>query len=166
MPQDANIFGNTVAARCFESQILKASRNPMLRGHWQLSRKWSSKIKLLGALPLRVLFCPVWGERRGHIKDSYAKGRLKLNAYFDIFYTPYGRTQGYCWGNLWDPRDNFRMFPDEYVGLEYWGWIYEPKDMILACPQATVLNAKQEFCYLAAEVPVKLWMNELQLSNT
>lgn len=91
MPQDANIFGNTVAARCFESQILKASRNPMLRGHWQLSRKSSSKIKLLGALPLRVLFCPVWGERRGHTKDSYAKGRLKPNAYFDIFYIPHGQ---------------------------------------------------------------------------
>lgn len=59
-----------------------------------------------------------------------------------------GRTQGYCWGNLWDPRDNFRIFPEEHVGLEYWGWIDEPKDMILACPQATILNAKQDFCYL------------------
>lgn len=77
MPQDVNIFGNSVAARCFESQILKASKNPVLRRHWQLSSKASSKSKLLGAVPLRIVFCPAWGERRGQTKDSYAKGRLK-----------------------------------------------------------------------------------------
>lgn len=59
-----------------------------------------------------------------------------------------GRTQRYCWGNLWDPRDNFRIFLEEYVGLEYWGWIYEPKDTIIAFPQATILDAKQELSCL------------------
>lgn len=108
MPQDANIFGNTVAARCFESQILKASRNPMLRGRWQLSRKSSSKIKLLGALPLRVLFCPVWGERRGHTKDLYAKGRLKPNAYFDIFYVPRGQNSRILLGKSLRPKGQFQ----------------------------------------------------------
>lgn len=72
-------------------RILKASRNLVLRGHWKLSRKSSSKSELLGALPLRILFCPAWGERRGQTKDSYAKGRLKTNAYFDVFYIPHGQ---------------------------------------------------------------------------
>lgn len=90
MPQDVNVFGNSVAARCFESQILKASRNPVLRGHRQLSRKPSSKRELLRALPLRILFCPAWGER-GQTKDSYAKGILKTNAYFDISSIPHGQ---------------------------------------------------------------------------
>lgn len=126
MPQDANIFGNTVAARCFENQILKASRNPMLRGHWQLSRKSSSKIKLLRALPLRILFCPVWGERRGQTKDSYAKGRLKPNAYFDIFYIPHGQnsrilTQGTisrCFlRSMWG-----LSIEAEYTNLKIWFW--------------------------------------------
>lgn len=94
MPQDVNIFGNCVAPRCFKSQILKASRNPVLRGQWQLSRKPSSKGKLLTALPLRSLFFPACGERRRQTKDSYAKGRLKPNAYFDsffFFFFPYGQ---------------------------------------------------------------------------
>lgn len=31
--QDVDVFGNSAAARCFESQILKVSRNAVLRGH-------------------------------------------------------------------------------------------------------------------------------------
>lgn len=155
MPQDVHIFGNCVAPRCFESQILKASRNPVLRGQWQLSRKPSSKAKLLTALPLRILFCPSWGERRGKTKDLYAKGRLKPNAYFDRFFFLMGKTPGYCWGNLWHLRDNSRIFLEEYTEFEYEGWIYQPKDTSLAFPQATIWDAKQKLVYLFSRSPSK-----------
>lgn len=102
MPQDVNIFGNCVAPRCFKSQILKASRNPVLRGQWQLSRKPSSKGKLLTALPLRSLFFPAFGERRRQTKDSYAKGRLKPNAYFDSFFFFFP-----LWAKLQDTAEEF-----------------------------------------------------------
>lgn len=147
--QDVDVFGNSAAARCFESQILKVSRNAVLRGHWQLSRKSSSQSKLLGALPLRILFCPAWGERGGQTKDSFAKGKLKTNAYFDRFFLFLtGIAQLYCWGNRWDLRDNFRMFLEEYAEFEYQGWIYQPKNTILAFPQATNWDAKQQIFYL------------------
>jgi len=84
------------------------------------------------------------GRQKTHMLKADEK-HMHILTYFILLM---GRTQEYCWGNLWDPRDNFRIFLEEHVGTEYWGWTYEPKDTILAFPQATVWDEKRELIYL------------------